>query len=344
MENKYQHYVPQFYLRNFSNNGRSIGSYIYHKRKLVENASIRNVCGRDFLYGEDLEIEKWFQKLEGIWCGIISRIITTGKMELDEEAIIYLKMFFYLSDVRTAYTADAITDENNLLVKACARMYREHERIEIGEDEIEKLQIKVDKPNLVYIQNMRRLPEVMDDLSIVLLHNTTNRQFVTSDCPVVRYNQLFIARDYFRPYGYGHIGFQCFLPISPEFCLVLYDSVVYECKNLRESVIRINAPDQIIELNKLFVENSRQALYFNNKEREWIIRRMVEKKNDTSQKFANGVLGNEKQGYLLFHSLDCVKKRIKLPQFVINPDFLRIPFPYHAAGPMRPKAEEIRKK
>ena len=341
MENKYQHYVPQFYLRNFSNNKKSVGTFIFSQHKYVANASIQRVCGRDFFYGEDLRVEKWFQDLEGIWSEIIGNIITSGKMDMDDEAWTYLLMFFYLSDVRTAYAADAFIEDFNLMAKVCAKLCREHKGVEISDEEIENLRVTVDKPNLHYLQNLEHLVDVAGDLTIVILHNTSGRQFVTSDCPVVKYNQLFVARNYFRPYGYGHVGFQCFLPISPEFCLMLYDDVAYDCKNMKDFVIRINAPDQIIELNKLFVANSRQALYFNNTERQWVIERMAHKKNDTSKKFNNGIFGNEKQGYLVMHSTDSIYKKVNLPQFTIKPEFLKIQFPLHAAGPLRPRAEEM---
>ena len=154
MNNKYQHYVPQFYLRNFSNNGKSVGTFIFSKRRYVANASIQKVCGRDFLYGEDLDIEKWFQGLEGTWAKILDKIITTGKMDMSDEEWTYLLMFFYLSDVRTAYAADAFVEEVNLMVKAHAKLYRARKGMEISDEEIESLQVKVDKPNLYYLQNL----------------------------------------------------------------------------------------------------------------------------------------------------------------------------------------------
>lgn len=341
MENKYQHYVPRFYLRNFSNNGKSIGTYIFSQRKYVADAPIKKVCGRDYLYGEDLHIEKWFQGLEGKWAEIVGKILSTGKMNLDSEEWTYLLMFVYLSDVRTAYAADAFIDETILTTKVCAKLYREHRGLEITDEEIDQLCASVDKPNLYNIRNMEHLLDMAGDLSFVLLHNTSSRQFVTSDCPVVKYNQLFIARDYFRSYGYGHVGFQAFMPISPKFCLVLYDDVAYTCKNQKDFVIRINAPDQIVELNKLFVANARQAIYFNNSEREWVVERMVNKKADTSKRFENGIFGNEKQGFIIMHSMECVRKKVKLPQFTIRPEFLKVSFPNHAAGPLRPRNGEM---
>lgn len=341
MDNKYQHYVPRFYLRNFSNNEKSVGTYIFAQHKYVADAPIKKVCGRDFLYGEDLHIEKWFQNLEGIWAEIIREILSTGKMDITLEQWAYLALFIYLSDVRTAYVADTVNEEINLMLRAQAKLYREYKGMKISDEEIEKIKVTVDKPNLFALENMERIAEVVSDLSMVLLHNTSSRQFVTSDCPVVKYNQLFVARNYHRSYGYGQIGIQCFLPISPEYCLVLYDGEAYECKNKKNDVITINAPDQIIELNKLFVQNGRQALYFNNAERDWVIKRLVHGKSDTSNKFNNGVFGNVKQGFIIVSGGDCVRKRVKLPQFVIRPEYFKMKFPRHAAGPLRLRVKEL---
>ena len=41
------------------------------------------------------------------------------------------------------------------------------------------------------------------------------------------------------------------------------------------------------------------------------------------------------------HSTDSIYKKVNLPQFTIKPEFLKIQFPLHAAGPLRPRAEEM---
>jgi len=87
---------------------------------------------------------------------------------------------------------------------------------ELSDDKIEELQLHIHKPNLIYIQNMPSITNIMSDLTPILLRNTSNWQFITSDCPVTIYNQLFANRNYIRNYGYGQIGIQCFLPISPR--------------------------------------------------------------------------------------------------------------------------------
>ena len=56
---------------------------------------------------------------------------------------------------------------------------------------------------------------------------------------------------------------------------------------------------------------------------------------------AEEMIHNEKQGYIIMHTSSYVKKKIKIPQFTIVKVFLKIPFPYHAAGPLRPRAKEL---
>ncbi len=341
MEKEYQHFVPKFYLRNFSNDSKSVGSYIFSKRKLIANASIEKICGRKFLYGEDLHVEDWFMALEGKWANIIRQIISTGKLCLDYNSWAYILMFIYLSDVRTGYHADLFSNFQTTLAQTMVKLAREHKELDVTDSEIERLRVTIDKPNLISIQNMAEVTEIMSDLTPLLIRNTTNRQFITSDCPMAKYNQLFISRNYHRNCGYGHVGAQCFIPISPYLCLVLIDSAVYDYKCDDNRVITINAPDQIIELNKLFLHNSDRSIYFNNSERPWVIERLACQKKDNQKDSDNEVFGNAVSGYLNMLSFKSVQNNIKLPAFFIRPQYKIMPFPQNTAGPFRPFVERI---
>lgn len=58
--NKNQHYVPQVYLRAFSedNNGKSISVFLIEAEKEIQRAPIKSQCSSDYFYGEDLVLEK----------------------------------------------------------------------------------------------------------------------------------------------------------------------------------------------------------------------------------------------------------------------------------------------
>ena len=52
-QKKYQHYVPKFYLRFFSNDDKSIGTYIKKHNKYTSKAPLDSIGGEDYLYGKD---------------------------------------------------------------------------------------------------------------------------------------------------------------------------------------------------------------------------------------------------------------------------------------------------
>ena len=271
MDYKYQHFVPQFYLKNFSANGKSIGGYLLKEHKFVRHMPIKDICGRDYLYGEDLKLEKWFSGLEGEWASLLRKIIDQVSLSsLSDEEWVLLFMFIYLTDIRNEFYADSINDMTTKTAQVIAKICRDHGRIDTTDDKIKQLKYGYNIPNLLLIKGMLNRINIMFDLKPLLIHNASKRMFITSDYPVVKYNYLFATRNYYRNFGYGHVGAQIFIPINSSLCLMLFDSVVYNIKD-NNLVLTIKAPDQITELNKLFARNSKRAVYFNNNEREYII-------------------------------------------------------------------------
>jgi hypothetical protein len=73
-EKVYNHYVPQFLMRNFSDNGNSIGQYIKNYRSYIKDASIKKICGANYLYGKTSELEDILCDLESLWAKSIKKI------------------------------------------------------------------------------------------------------------------------------------------------------------------------------------------------------------------------------------------------------------------------------
>ena len=340
MENKYQHFVPQFYLRNFSENGRSIGGYLLKERKFIPHMPIKDICGRDYLYGKDLQLEKWFGSLECNWADLLRKIIDHVDLSLTNDEWAYLYMFIFLTDARNGFTADSANDMTTKTAQLIAKLSRDHGRISVTDEEIKQLRFQSNIPNLPHIQSMPKVINIMMDLKPLLLYNTTSRMFITSDFPVVKYNYLFVARNYRRNYGYGQVGTQVFIPINSALCLMLFDSAVYSI-NDNDLVLKINSPDQIAELNKLFASNSKRAVYFNNSARDWVIERYVKGVKDTSKNLGNQILENRAGEYIIQVSAPSNFLKIKMNFCTINPYFLTCPFPTHIAGPLRPPVEDL---
>lgn len=62
--NKNQHFVPQFFLKNFSADKKSISMCLKENAMLYSNVSIRNQCSKSYFY-PDQEYEKELSMFEG---------------------------------------------------------------------------------------------------------------------------------------------------------------------------------------------------------------------------------------------------------------------------------------
>lgn len=328
----YNHYVPKFYLRNFSGNG-SIGLYNFDRKEFTDEAAIRRTGGRDFLYGKDSSLEDWFQNLEGIWATIIRNIMIHEKYPMDSTEYTYLLIFVYLSSVRTAETADEFRKAKLEEGKNVARMLAAQERINITDDFIENLDVQINRPNLPYIQGIREMIPIISDLCPLIIVNESKLGFITSDIPVVKYNQWFLERGYKHPYGFGHMGCQCFVPLSTKVCFCLYDDIVYKNQFGSKGRIRLYREKEIEELNKLFLQNSYEEIYYRKNERDWLEKNVAKKVMEPKEEWS---LGNPQIGYLQKIECRSVQGVIKLPMFKTVSFFRTAPFPYSdQVGPLR---------
>ena len=306
---------------------------------------ISGICKRDYLYGDGLEIEQWFSGLETKWAPVLKKIIRQGSLNLSPPEWTLLLEFIFLSEARTGYTADIADDFTTKVVQAIMMTKRKHgvdDYLSFTDDQIMKMKVGMNIPNAASIRSMDKALWLFSDLALMLIYNTTSRPFITSDNPVVKYNYLFATRNYRCNYGYGNVGILIFIPISPQHCLMTYDPATYRTSSSTD-VLEIHAPNQIIELNKLFAINSKSAVYFQNSAREWVIEEYARGIHDTSKKYNNHILQNDAGEYLVQFSSPSIFERFKLDFLIINPQMLHMIFPNNMAGPIRPAIREMQR-
>lgn len=341
-ENVYQHYVSQFYLKLFSNNDKSIGMYRFKDRKYIQNASIKEICQRKFFYGEDQILERWYKDREGEWAEVIKKIIETEALPTNESELYDLLLLIYLSDIRTAYSADTFSDFQKKHIDICANLYKKHGR-EFTEKDAERFCQTWSAQHKRSVLNANKTLEIMNCLSLALIVNTSSRQFVTSDTPVTKYNKLFVERNYHFNYGYGQCGIQVFYPISPTLCILLYDRDVYNVNLTKGNIIKIPSVDQVKEINKLLIKNAKESVFFNNTEKQWVIERAVTSHKTKDMDFGNSHLGSAVSGYIEIITSYSVFDRIKLPQFEIKKLYMKCSLPKHGAMMIRPAVRALGK-
>ena len=222
---KSNHYVSEFYLRNFSPNQKSVGLYNLKTDFSYGHASIKDQCCKDYLYGKDGQAEKALRDIETASSAIIREIISTHKLPpLFSAEHIALMIFVLIQNARTLNATDELNEVTDKVIK---HLFVRYKRGQIKQQDLDRVKLQYDNAALQRISHAVEVYPLILDLVLFLLVNNTGRRFITSDNPVVLYNQYLDERDYSGNTGLQSIGLQICFPLSPKLLLVCYDSSVY---------------------------------------------------------------------------------------------------------------------
>jgi len=334
------HYVPQFHLRNFSSNGKSIGMFINNKKLFVKEASIKEQAYKKNLYGKTDDLENNLMMLEGLMAKITKDILASHELPLKSSAEYEMILLYLLmAEARVQKTAES---QNNFVNKQMKLLAKMDKNIKISNEVIDKMKISYNVPNLLPMQVATKIYPILFDLRAILIISDSDRRFITTDNPLTRYNEMYVHMNYqLRGYGLGNMGIQLFYPISPEVCLCIYDDIMYHCNGLQNRTLRLVKGKDIDELNKLFYLNSMDYLFFSGGVSETYLNRIIKgltPVHNLEKEF--NVFGSEDEKLIAFQT-SFVKEKIKLPFMKMNPELINMPLPAHMAGPLRPYANKF---
>lgn len=272
---KNQHYIPKFYLRNFSymGNNNQIGVYNLNSAFFCQTGKLKSQGSKNFYYGEDGRIEDALCDIESKLSKSIRKIITEKSLpkELSEEHIILL-VFVALTHLRNPilinYIKESADNMRNRLLELNPNCDINSIRPEITHDYA--IELALSSIEFV-VQNIR-------DLNYKLLLNKTKTPFIASDFPIVKYNRFLEIKKW--PYakaGYGTIGLQIFIPLSPEICIVFYDPHIYKVGFKKQSILNITNTEDVDSINELQIINCFENVFFNESTSENYIKRIVAK-------------------------------------------------------------------
>jgi hypothetical protein len=267
------HFVPQFYLRRFAldEKQRRIGMYIISSDEFVSSSSIRDQAQQFKLYGSD-QTEKVLSELEGDVSVIIGRMIEWLEVpKFHSKEHFGLILYILIQHHRTPTAGDELKESTELMVKKiaeCDPTLAPHANF-IG---VEWPDVTRESLRLAVLSH-----HLMMDLRYKLLVNRTGVPFITSDHPVVFYNQF--AERKRKPgsaTGTASKGLQVIFPLSPACCLLLYDYAVYKVGGRSTSSVQIPATaDDVSALNLLQVMNAGNHLFFSSAVSEQCVRRIA---------------------------------------------------------------------
>lgn len=266
-----QHYVPQFYFRLFSNDGKSICVFNRKNGTHCPAASIKGQASKHKFYGSK-EIEDVFSTLEGVFSGPLRLLKNCADLsELSENNHLLMLQAIAFQRARTLAARNSSQPMNDKLIKLFLEV-EINKSEDLSDDQkrdyisylelleadplrfhLEQIKISIDQANL------------LGDLIPILLENKTNRPFIFSDSPVVFHNAYYGRVKLRGVLGFTTPGLQVLLPLSESRALLLIDPQCYSVKKIRTgNVIHVRELRDIAAINKLQIHSATTAIYFTN--------------------------------------------------------------------------------
>ena len=252
---KRHHYVPQFYLRRFSDDGRSIRLLHKPSDRIIERASIKGQCAIDNFHGWHELAESSIATIEGACAATIDRVVRQGIIPLRSNTDYgHLLLFVALQSMRTQQSADV----NNALVDRFAKLMIQGRREFEGVD-LSKIKVEETYPVAMPMAVALEAHQILATLEMSLLTTVSDRGFLTSDNPVILYNSSRADVWWEGVTGLDCEGLQLFLPLNRSTCLYMFDPVSYSPPSNAGN--RVLGLLDVLKLNALTILNSRTNVY-----------------------------------------------------------------------------------
>lgn len=269
VKRKNHHFVPQFYFRRFSPDGKSICLLRKSTGFTTPTAPIRSQSSQALFYGDDT-VEAALGKIESVSSRMLHDLsIIKDVTKLSDEHFHLLFLWITLQRTRTAASRN--------MTKAMADKWT-HMNLEVminNDDSLSEEKrarlitgIPIMQADPVAFQRMMmgaamEEREQLLDLRPIMLINKTNRPFVFGDAPVVFYNGFYRNVKLRGVLGFATPGLMVSYPLAPNLSLLLLDDARYKLKRVRDNKVKINDLRDVMALNKLQIHASASCIYFN---------------------------------------------------------------------------------
>jgi hypothetical protein len=282
-DKKNQHYLPKFYLRNFSykDNKKEVGIYNIRKKFYYQTAPLKTQGSKTFFYGEDGQIENALSVIESILSKEIHELVKTRKLpEHNTDGHKLLLQFMALTHLRNPIAIEGIKNSRKAVKEKILEM-----------DPNAKVDDFIPEPTheeaiAMSLSTVNEIVDIISDLDYKLLVNKTDTKFISSDLPVVRYNQFLEYKKWNHgKTGYGNMGLQIFIPLSPELTIMFYDNKTYKVGDKKHKILELKNDKDIDKLNQLQYLNSLETLFFGEQTTKHYIENLI--KNSSKYKKAN---------------------------------------------------------
>lgn len=263
-----QHYVPKFYFRFFSKDGKRICVLNRKTGGTIEHASIKGQASKNYFYGEE-SIENALSEIEGHFSTVLQQLRKSASfINFNNQNHILFLQNLMLQKSRTISARQKSKPAMDRLMQLHLEVVINNDK-DISDQEKEELRnslpyISADpsQTQLVEMKTAIECAEYLIDLLPIILINKTNRPFIFSDAPVVFYNQYQKNITLRGVLGAQTPGLIIYYPLDPRVSVMLLDKNKYEIKGLKNSVVNLRDFSDVLSLNKLQIHNAANAIFF----------------------------------------------------------------------------------
>ena len=261
---KKHHYIPRFYLKRFSINygQKLIGLYNHKKKVFVQNAPLKHQACEEYLYGRDDDIEAALAALENeiakmFYYWTEKKIFVPPPQNTPGFAL--LKRYLLYQLFRTPKAGNDVNMLMDKALKAYMQVYNPEKS-----SEYDGGKFVYENPTLLALANSADKVHLLNFLDCRFIVNLSDLSFITSDAPVITYNQLMENVGLYT--GATAIvtkGIQIFYPIHPRLMICLYDPNIYQCGVNSKNCVSTESINDVDQLNILQYLTSNSQLFFN---------------------------------------------------------------------------------
>ncbi|OGH00538.1 MAG: hypothetical protein A2600_01455 [Candidatus Lambdaproteobacteria bacterium RIFOXYD1_FULL_56_27] len=312
----------------FAFGNKQINAYQLSKEKLLQKIPYEPQCQKDNFYG-GAEIEKALSDLE---CKVIPLVVGIEKnMEIPShggEQYLDLLAAITLQYARTVASGNKLDQLFDGFMKEIAkRDLRFQQEPALKGINLDNFRVGLHNPATFAIGSLLPLCPILLELEARLLSaEHTSSKFITSDNPVVFYNQFATGVTGESVIGLSSVGLMVFWPISPKATLLLFDPVVYRMLGNPNEVYPMRCNGDVDAVNKLQILNAHDLLYISDHLDLDRIRKIIKKSTPHRiKKFVDTqTFDHSKGAFIVFNNLG-IKAAVKLEFVDIRKSARKIP-------------------
>lgn len=266
-EYRSQHYIPKFYLKNFSGDKKGLYRYSLENRTSKRSSLSKACTARDF-YGKGqtgAEFEKAMSALESVHAEIIQKIIKERSLaNITQEEFLYLCNFALLMRTRHKASKKQIELIANLVfdwMKPSLVKSEKAKELGLTLEEFQKFKLARSTANVEAMRVAINGAPLIADLAATLLINKTKRPFFTSDSPAIFANYMSVDR-WTNMVGYLSRGLIIFLPLSEGITLCLFDPAINTLTGSTKGNVNVTRKQDINALNRLQMLIADEYVFF----------------------------------------------------------------------------------